>query len=255
MPDLLAYDVHGEGTPVVLLHGLTFDRSVWRPVEERLGDGIQSIAIDLPGHGDSTAAPAPMPDVAESIHATIEAIGLDEPPLLVGHSISAVISLLYATRHPVRGVVDVDQPLDPRPFAELLQRMAPALRDDFPTAFQPIQNSLGIDLLPEPARSRVLASQRIDRDLVLAYWVPLLTIDPAEARAGNERLMAALDAPFLGLFTRELPPEERRFMAAHLRDVELVEWPSGTHLAFVAEPERFVGVVREFVAQTAPASP
>ena len=32
----LAYDDEGAGTPVVFLHGLTFDRRTWRPIIERL---------------------------------------------------------------------------------------------------------------------------------------------------------------------------------------------------------------------------
>ena len=27
----LAYDIEGSGTPVVFVHGLTFDRRTWRP--------------------------------------------------------------------------------------------------------------------------------------------------------------------------------------------------------------------------------
>ena len=49
----LAYETHGEGIPVVFLHGLTFDRRSWGATITRLGAGVRSIAIDLPGHGDS----------------------------------------------------------------------------------------------------------------------------------------------------------------------------------------------------------
>ena len=53
----LAYEMHGDGIPVVFLHGLTFDRTTWRPIIERLGDGVRSIAVDLPGHGDTAGEP------------------------------------------------------------------------------------------------------------------------------------------------------------------------------------------------------
>ena len=49
----LAYETHGEGIPVVFLHGLTFDRRSWGPIITRLSAGVRSIAIDLPGHGGS----------------------------------------------------------------------------------------------------------------------------------------------------------------------------------------------------------
>ncbi len=38
----LAYEVEGAGTPVVFLHGLTFDRRTWRPIVERLGGSVPS---------------------------------------------------------------------------------------------------------------------------------------------------------------------------------------------------------------------
>lgn len=42
-----AYETHGVEVPVGFLHGLTFDRRTWRPIIERLGGSVRSIAIDL----------------------------------------------------------------------------------------------------------------------------------------------------------------------------------------------------------------
>ena len=44
--------------PLILLHGLTFDRTMWRPAlaELRMIDlGRQDLAVDLPGHSESPA--------------------------------------------------------------------------------------------------------------------------------------------------------------------------------------------------------
>jgi pimeloyl-ACP methyl ester carboxylesterase len=56
----LAYDDQGAGTPVVFLHGLTFDRRSWRPIIQRLDGSVRSIAIDLPAHGESPGPPVPV---------------------------------------------------------------------------------------------------------------------------------------------------------------------------------------------------
>src|SRR5690242_7872921 len=44
---------HGDGTPVILLHGYTETSRMWRPLMAGLGDGRTVIAPDLPGEGDS----------------------------------------------------------------------------------------------------------------------------------------------------------------------------------------------------------
>ena len=60
----LAANKHGSDDgrpPVVLLHGLTFDRSMWRPALDELA-GLDPrrrvLALDLPGHGESASRPA-----------------------------------------------------------------------------------------------------------------------------------------------------------------------------------------------------
>ena len=55
-----------------------------------------------------------------------------------------------------RGVVVVDQGLDVRPFAEMLHRIEPMLRGPaFAGAFQPFEDSLGLERIPEPLQSFV----------------------------------------------------------------------------------------------------
>src|SRR5690349_22022167 len=90
------YGFADERPPLVLLHGLTFDRRIWRPVLvhlARIDPGRQILALDLPGHGES---PGQLPHSAQNIvglvHKAVEEAGLAGPegpaPVLVGHSIA-----------------------------------------------------------------------------------------------------------------------------------------------------------------------
>ena len=63
----------------MLVHGLTFDRRIWQPIIDRLGDSVTSLAIDLPGHGESQGEPVPKQDVADQIHSLVQAPGLEHP--------------------------------------------------------------------------------------------------------------------------------------------------------------------------------
>ncbi len=50
----LAYEKSGQGTPrLLLLHGFTGSRAAWDHLRTLLGPHIGSIAVDLPGHGQS----------------------------------------------------------------------------------------------------------------------------------------------------------------------------------------------------------
>ena len=45
----------GSGRPLVLLHGITLRHDVWAPQLRELADRYRVIAVDLRGHGESTA--------------------------------------------------------------------------------------------------------------------------------------------------------------------------------------------------------
>ena len=243
----LAYDIDGDGVPVVLLHGLTFDRRSWRPIVERLGASVRSIAIDLPAHGESRDAPAPLEDVAAQIHGLLGSLAVEQP-IVVGHSMSGGLACIYAAAYPVRGVVFVDSGPDLQSFAELIQRLAPALRGPgFTEAWPAFEKSLGLERVPAPVGSRVLAGHQVDQDVVVGYWEPLLRTDPAALQAWiDDEILPKLDRPCLGVFGRTITEREHeRF--ARLADVRLEEWPQDGHCVHLVDPERFATSLRRFV--------
>ena len=58
---VIAYDEYGAGPVVVLLHGSPGTSKAWSRVAERLGDRFRVIVPNLPGHGETSAAPAGAP--------------------------------------------------------------------------------------------------------------------------------------------------------------------------------------------------
>ncbi|CAL9349506.1 alpha/beta hydrolase [Streptomyces sp. NPDC030392] len=242
----LAYDIEGTGTPVVLLHGMTFDRRTWRPVVDELDGAVTSIAVDLPGHGGSSAGPTRLDDVAEAIHRLLESLGV-ERPVVVGHSMAAAVAGLYASAHPARGILLVDQATEVLPFARMLHRIAPMLHGPaFHQVWPNIEKSLGLDRIPDPTRALVLGTHRVERDVVLGYWDQILTTDPADLQAWIDAKAARIQVPCLAVFGRPATEGEReRF--DDLPDVRLEEWPGCGHFVHLVHPRRFAARLRTFV--------
>lgn len=243
----LAYETHGDGIPVVFLHGLTFDRTTWRPIIERLGDNVLSIAFDLPAHGDTGGEPCTLREAAARVNSALESMGIDEP-VMVGHSISAGIASIYAASYPVRGVVNVDGTVDIRQTAQLVRRLEPLLRSDrFAAAFEPFQQSMGLEHVPEPLRTQLLESQDIRRGVVLGYWEQLLRTDPSDLQAEIEVAMGRIDVPCLNVFGHNLPDYQRSYLREHVSGVWIEEWPDCGHFVHLAEPDRFAACLDAFI--------
>jgi pimeloyl-ACP methyl ester carboxylesterase len=243
----LAYDDEGAGTPVVLLHGLTFDRRTWRPIVERLDRSLtRSIAIDLPAHGASDGAPAPFPELAARLHDLLETLAVDRP-VMVGHSMSGGLASLYASAYPTRGLVAIDNGPDIRPFGRLLQRIAPALRGGgFTDAWRTFEASLGLERIPEPTRTRVLETHRVAQDVVVGYLETAMRTDPDDLQTLIDAQIRKLDVPYLGVFGRPITDGERERLG-WLPDAQLEEWAGDGHFVHLVDPDRFATRLRRFV--------
>jgi pimeloyl-ACP methyl ester carboxylesterase len=154
--------------PLVLLHGLTFDRTMWQPALAHLAaldPGRQVLALDLPGHGDSPGWPCyDLEPIADAVHQAVTEAGLSSP-VLAGHSAGGVLVTIYASRYPARGVVNVDQPLQVEPFAQLLRPLAGPLRGPgFAQVWEQFEASMGIGLLPQAAQDLLVPAGRSGPD-------------------------------------------------------------------------------------------
>lgn len=110
---MLVYDRWGSfGRPVVLLHGLLFDRTMWWPVAAELASArCTVVAPDLPGHGQSPARDAcRLETLAAEIAVLADRLALHRAPIVVGHAGSAPLATAFAAGYATHAVVTLDVP-------------------------------------------------------------------------------------------------------------------------------------------------
>ncbi len=101
---------------VLLIHGVTSSHLAWPYIVDRL-PGVRAIAPDLRGRGASNSleGPAGLRAHADDLEAVLDALGL-ERVVVVGHSMGAFVSVVFAHLHPERVsrlvLVDGGLPLD-----------------------------------------------------------------------------------------------------------------------------------------------
>jgi pimeloyl-ACP methyl ester carboxylesterase len=95
------YRVHGNGTPVVLLHGYLESSEIWDSFAERLSADCTVISVDLPGHGLS--------DVFSPVHtmvfmaSIIKNLLVDlniKKAVICGHSLGGYVALAFLSLFP-----------------------------------------------------------------------------------------------------------------------------------------------------------
>ncbi len=124
----MAYLERGEGDPVVFVHGAGNRAEIWARLFDGLPDYHRVIAVDLPGHGDSSCYQInSVEGFAREIRGFLDELDL-ENVTLAGHSMGGAITIKVAsTDHRVtRGIlVGTGARLKVNP------RLLDGLRDDF----------------------------------------------------------------------------------------------------------------------------
>ncbi len=198
---------HGEGKPVVLLHGLALDGSIWNEVVKLYADQARFIVPDLRGHGKTSIGNAngSLEQFADDLFAMVNSLGL-EKFTLVGHSMGGYIALAFAKKYPekLEGLVmvtsnaqsDTPEKQESRltearlamqsgmvavaaPMAqeltrsnEIMHQVTPILERTPPTGFANVQ--------------RAIASRNNNLELLKGLNIPMLAI-----AGGEDQLMKA----------------------------------------------------------------
>src|SRR5215211_7052563 len=109
----LYYEIHGEGEPLILLHGGVGAIEMLGEVLPLLAEGRRVIAVDLQAHGRTVDIdrPTTFEAMADDVAALIEHLGLGEADVM-GYSLGGGVALRTAIQHPkvVRKLVLVSTP-------------------------------------------------------------------------------------------------------------------------------------------------
>lgn len=279
----LDYREHGDGDPVVFVHGSMSDRRMWDDQLRALGDAYRVLAYSRRYHWPNEPIPHEtdysMVEHTDDLIALIHALGRG-PAHLVGASYGGFLSLLAAIRAPeaVRSLVLVEPPVltlytnDPPKPHELvwLTLRHPRIGVDLfrfgATAIAPARNAfqrgdhdaavkgfvsavLGKEVyenLPEDRREQIRANA-IAAEFLGSGFAPL---SPRDVRN--------VKVPVLVLVGERSPRMFHHFanrLMDLLPDAKRVELPGASHNMNESHPAEFNAAVRDFLAdrKTSPA--
>jgi pimeloyl-ACP methyl ester carboxylesterase len=258
----LEVEDHGDGVPVVLLHGFPLSSETWTPIRTAVEQAARLITPDLRGFGgsDKPQGDYAMETLAGDVLRLADRLGV-ERFVLGGHSMGGYVVLRLAASHVERlaGLILIDTRASADTPEGKVRRTvgierirrgeAAAFLDEF------IPNLLG-----ESTRGR---APRLATELrALAAEVPDHVLAGCLAgmrdRPDSVQVLSTLDLPALVITGQEdtlAPPEVAHQMAAALRRGRLAVIPLAGHTPSVERPIPTAEAILAFLREHFPPSP
>lgn len=248
------YEVHGEGAPLVLLHGHTMDGRIWHPLLPLLTGRFKVILPDLAGHGRSGLPPASTTP-AEELATLLDQLAIPRAAVC-GHSLGGAVAVSFALQFPARcaALITVDAALfgypfptwsGPRPYARLARRQGLEAA---------LEAWLTDPIFPETMDA---AAAELVRTIVREYpgegWLRPAPAQPQNGPADAERL-GEIKAPTLVLVGEQDLPDFRGIaakLAAEIPGACQAVMPGAGHLLPVEQPEAFTAALLAFLSTPA----
>lgn len=244
----LGYEEAGGGdrTPIVFLHGVGSDKSVWRPQLEYFGAERRAIAFDYPGYGDSDPTPdgTTRDDYAAAILLAMIQLGIRQAHIC-GLSLGGVVAI--AMKH-----------LAPEAGASLILADTFAQHPDGPAIYERgLAASSDLRAMAE-ARVDVLLAQPADPAVRSEVVETMARIEPAAYRAGAEAVWLADQAerahdirvPTLALCGSEdkvTPPTLSTALTQLIPGARYETIEQAGHLTNLERPDEFNTLVGAFI--------
>jgi len=97
----LAYNIQGQGFPVVFLHGFCENKEIWQEFIIPFASDFRSVIVDMPGFGKSTANTnyQSTDALAEEVATLLQGLGITQA-VIIGHSLGGYVALALADKYP-----------------------------------------------------------------------------------------------------------------------------------------------------------
>jgi pimeloyl-ACP methyl ester carboxylesterase len=263
----------GEGPAVLLIHGITSSSRTWRTVIPRLSQHYTVIAPDLLGHGRSAK---PRGDYslgayASGIRDLMIALGVPRATV-VGHSLGGGVAMQFAYQFPERverlalvdsgglgGEVNLVLRAATLPGAEyVLPLLASSPLRGAGATLGGVLGRLGLKASADLRGLSEGFASLGDGDARRAFvHTARSVIDPAGQRVdASDRLYLAEAIPSLivwGERDRMIPISHGEAAHALMPGSRFETFPGAGHFPFNDDPERFAGLLHDFITTTEPA--
>jgi pimeloyl-ACP methyl ester carboxylesterase len=256
----LAYRYFGEEgrPPLVILHGLLGSSRNWSTVGKILARSFDVFALDLPGHGESPAAPAG--DYSFSSMAADVTAWLDERgparPFLLGHSLGGKVAMRLAVDAParVRGLVVAD--IAPRDYPPHHLAAFDAMRAlDLPSLASRAQAEEFLRArLADTALARFLLTNLVrEADGAFRWRMDLAGLMAALPQLSRSPLTAGEQFPGATLFLRAensdyIRDSDRPAISAHFPRHQILQLGQAGHNLHVDQPAAFAAALEYFAS-------
>lgn len=242
---------------LVFVHGAGLHCEAWGSLPRLCaGDGLRTFAVDLPGHGGS-GGPAPA-SIGAMAGWLAEAVGgwHRARPVLVGHSMGALVALDAAARNPGLAVgliligAGARMPVNPRLLATAREAPAQAAALIARWAFR---DGRPAGTNPSPTPTMRMAARRLLGAAAPGVLAADLAACDAYAEATAQAARIACPAlVIIGADDRMAPPAAGMALAEALPDARVVTIPACGHMPMVEAPRRTHAAIRSFVRELSP---
>jgi len=249
-----------QGKPgLVLVHGGAAHAHWWSFLAPQFADQYYVVAFDMSGHGDSGHREVyPRELWAKEIFAVAEHAGIRQPPMVIGHSLGGLVSIVAASLYADRmaGAILVDSPVrrpDPESEEGARGRMFrnPKVYSDPDTAIEHFHL-----VPPQPCENEYIKRHvaRLSLRQVDGGWTwkfdprvfLKVTPTPMSEFLANTGCRIGL---LRGQLSHLVPPETGAYMYELLnRNAPVVEIPQAYHHVILDQPLAFVAAARALLA-------
>lgn len=227
------YAVHGDGPPVLLIHGGLGHADIWGFQVPALAKDHKVIVADSRGHGRTTRSQQPFSYalMADDYLALLDFLKIDKVAL-VGWSDGGIIGLDIAIRHPER-----------------LTRLFAFAANYTPEGTRDVANDATFNAYIVRSRAEYVPLSPTP-DEFDAFVTQISRMWATEPRYSKQQLRA-ITVPttiFDGELDEAIKPEHTREMAELIPGASLVMMKDASHFAMWQKPAQFNATVRQFLA-------
>ena len=243
---ILNVERYGTGEQVVFIHGSGGSTMSWYFQKGRLGESIETILVDLPGHGKMKGEKSfdSIDDCMKSVLETVRAIGLNRF-YIAGHSMGGAVAMLFAFEHPemLKGMILIGSGARLKVLPQILN----GIREDKEGTVARIINLAFSKKAAESLKESSL-KEMIKTDAQVLYN-DFYACDRFD-------LMSSLDkihVPTLIVCGKDdllTPPKYSHYLADVIKGSSLVLIGDAGHMVMLEKPKEFNDAIMDFVKKT-----